>query len=198
MGLAQLGSNIKKIIALGSVLCLVALPGCLKGRKPSAARHILTVNDYIASVQVTLPDGGSEACWRIIINMPSPPRVMFTDFASTPMYLESEDTVTLPSPDLITSAEEFIAAWLHEYGHSTKHVTRLNRKLPRYAEEIVAELIAITLMEHCGLSDKRWSSSFDYVRSWLDVMRDIDQFLTVDEYLAFANAGAQYILRGHR
>ncbi len=79
---------------------------------------------------------------------------------SDPCYIPAIDTVKLPGPDRFKSIEAFYAALFHELSHSTGHESRLHRKIKSHDtdpdsyshEELIAELSAAILLDHCGIN----------------------------------------------
>jgi antirestriction protein ArdC len=79
--------------------------------------------------------------------MPNAPAIQYG--GSKAFYSPLTDRITLPSPELFTSAEEFHATLHHECLHASGHRSRLNRKSivetapfgsPAYVgEELIAE-----------------------------------------------------------
>jgi antirestriction protein ArdC len=66
-----------------------------------------------------------EAAERIIREMPNPPEIQYA--GSKAFYSPLTDRITLPSPELFTSAEELYATLNHEILHASGHHSRLNR-----------------------------------------------------------------------
>jgi antirestriction protein ArdC len=67
-----------------------------------------------------------EAAERIIAEMPNPPEIHYG--GSKAFYSSLTDRITLPSPELFTSAEEQFATLAHEMTHSVGHQKRLARE----------------------------------------------------------------------
>jgi antirestriction protein ArdC len=101
-------------------------------------------------------------------------------------YQPAEDVIRLPTPGAFPSAADYYATALHELTHWTGHPARCNRLLGRrhgidaYAfEELVAEMGAAFLTNHCGLQGGLQHAS--YIASWLTALRN-------DKRLIFAAA----------
>ena len=101
-------------------------------------------------------------------------------------YRPGTDEIVLPLMKQFRSTAEYYSTAFHEITHSTGHEKRLNR-LTRAAffgtedyskEELVAEIGAATLVNHCGIET---SSSFRnnaaYVQNWLSVLKDDKRFI---------------------
>jgi antirestriction protein ArdC len=92
-------------------------------------------------------------------------------------YNASLDHVSVPPVELFKNIEEFYAAELHEFAHSTGHKSRLARGLantfgsPAYAEEeLVAELTAAFLGAEFQI-DGRCQHS-EYLGHWFKVLQE--------------------------
>lgn len=101
----------------------------------------------------------------------------------------------------MNSSENYYGTLYHELGHSTGHITRLNRlkKTAHFGnaeysrEELVAELTSAILCSHTGIdSDKLTSNNAAYIGSWLKAIKsDINMVLVA---AAKAEKAAEYIL----
>ncbi len=67
-----------------------------------------------------------EAAEKIIAGMPNRPEIRYG--GSQAFYSPHTDRITLPSPELFTSAEELRATKFHELAHGSGHRSRLNRE----------------------------------------------------------------------
>jgi antirestriction protein ArdC len=92
-------------------------------------------------------------------------------------YLVSEDLIQLPPHSAFANAGDYYATALHELTHWTGHPDRCNRLLGRrhgidaYAfEELIAEMGAAFLTNHCRLPGKLQHAS--YIASWLAALRN--------------------------
>ena len=113
-------------------------------------------------------------------------------------YLPTDDYIQLPANNAFLTAEDYYATALHELAHWTGHPSRCDRPLGRrhgldaYAfEELVAELGAAFLTNHCGLPGELQHAS--YIASWLAALRN-------DKRLIFsassqAQRAADYLLK---
>jgi antirestriction protein ArdC len=141
-----------------------------------------------------------EAAERIVREMPNPPIIQYG--GSKAFYSPLTDRITLPSPELFTSAEEFHATKCHECLHATGHASRLNRESlaeaapfgsPVYAaEELIAEMGAAFLCAEAGISPAVVENQAAYVQGWLAKLRN-DKRLLVNA-AAQAQKAADYIL----
>ena len=116
---------------------------------------------------------------------------------SRAFYAPVEDLIQLPTHTSFANATDYYATALHELTHWTGHAERCNRPLGRrhgidaYAfEELVAEMGASFLTNHCRLPGKLQHAS--YIASWLQALRN-------DKRLIFAAASqaqraADYLL----
>lgn len=116
---------------------------------------------------------------------------------SRAFYAPGEDFIQLPPHTSFANATDYFATALHELTHWTGHPDRCNRPLGRRHgidahafEELVAEMGAAFLTNHCRLPGKLQHAS--YIASWLQAMRG-------DKRLVFAAASqaqraADYLL----
>ena len=140
------------------------------------------------------------ACAEIIGCMPNAPEIQHA--GTKAFYSAMTDRVTLPPPELFTSAEEYYASGFHELIHSTGHQKRLSRESileaapfgsPTYSgEELVAEMGAAYLCAESGISPPVIENQAAYVAGWLKKLRD-DRKLVV-EAAAQAQHAAEYVL----
>jgi antirestriction protein ArdC len=91
-------------------------------------------------------------------------------------YLVSEDLIQLPPHSAFANAGDYYATALHELTHWTGHPGRCDRPLGKrhgidaYAfEELIAEMGAAFLTNHCRLPGKLQHAS--YIASWLTALR---------------------------
>ena len=106
-------------------------------------------------------------------------------------YNETADKVHMPNRDLFratktsTATECHDSTMLHEFGHATKHKTRLNRedykvkgKNASYAyEELVAEITAIMLCAQYGVTPSLRMDHLHYIKSWLQALNNDSKFV---------------------
>ena len=101
-------------------------------------------------------------------------------------YRPSTDTITLPLMDQFKETAEYYSTAFHEMTHSTGHVKRLDR-LEKTAffgsdayskEELIAEIGAAALVNHCGLeTTKSFRNSAAYIQSWLQALKNDKRFI---------------------
>jgi len=96
--------------------------------------------------------------------------------AANAWYRPATDHVGIPALDLFESADHYYSTLFHELGHSTGHVSRLDRKLDNgfgselYGkEELVAELTAAFLANTAGIDNIAANAS--YCKSWITVLK---------------------------
>ena len=92
-------------------------------------------------------------------------------------YAPDADRIQLPPRSAFDTAGDYYATALHELTHWTGHSSRCNRVLGRrhgidaYAfEELVAEMGAAFLTDHCGLVGQMQHAS--YIASWLQALKN--------------------------
>jgi antirestriction protein ArdC len=93
-------------------------------------------------------------------------------------YSPSEDRIQLPPPGLFRDQDGYYSTLLHECGHATGHVSRLNRDLsarfgtPGYArEELKVELASLLMSQRVGTSHDP-SQHHAYIGQWIKLLRD--------------------------
>ena len=101
-------------------------------------------------------------------------------------YRPSTDEIVLPlRKQFISTAEYYSTVW-HELVHSTGHPSRLNRldKVVAFGsdvyskEELVAEIGAAALVNHCGLeTSTSLRNNAAYVQNWLSVLKGDKRFI---------------------
>lgn len=103
--------------------------------------------------------------------------------SSQASYSPSADTVQMPPIETFESSEFYYSTLFHEFVHSTGHENRVNRKtiteLNRFGsheyskEELIAELGASILCQHCGIdNDDTRGNSLAYIRGWIKALKD--------------------------
>jgi len=93
-------------------------------------------------------------------------------------YRPSTDEIVVPELKQYKSISEYYSTMFHEMAHSTGHVSRLNRiKTTSFAnheyskEELVAEICAAALVNHCGLETTHsFKNSVAYVENWINAL----------------------------
>lgn len=120
-------------------------------------------------------------------------------------YAPASDTVVVPMLTQFANAEEYYSTAFHELTHSTGAKHRLNRLAEGRAaafggeeyskEELVAELGAAMLVNHCGIeTEKSFKNSAGYVQGWLKALNN-DQRLIVSA-ASKAEKAVEYIIKG--
>lgn len=117
------------------------------------------------------------------------------------------DMIYMPDRDTFVNANEFYCTKWHEFGHSTKHENRLNRKNDKdhddvgreaYSrEELVAEMTAAFLLAEAGMdSPEVMENAAGYIQSWTRALSNDPGMVTWAA--AKAAQAADYILGKHR
>tara|TARA_Y100000004_G_C8898894_1_gene405425 strand:+ start:24 stop:1214 length:1191 start_codon:yes stop_codon:yes gene_type:complete len=111
-----------------------------------------------------------------------------------PSYNPQRDLVKLPDRKEFKAIYNYYVTTLHEFGHSTGHESRLNRKgvtgghkfgSSEYAyEELVAELTAGMCMGACGFDPSEMENSAAYIKSWLKVLKSNPDWIVKASYQA--------------
>lgn len=119
-------------------------------------------------------------------------------------YSPLHDSVTVPMMEQYDLVEEYYSTIFHETGHSTGHVSRLNRELggmfgsDKYSkEELVAEMVSAFLCQKCGLdNDKAFKNSVAYIDGWAKKLKGDNKFIV--SAASKAEKAVKYILTGER
>lgn len=116
---------------------------------------------------------------------------------SRAFYMPDADLIQLPPQTAFDCAGDYYATALHELTHWTGHASRCNRPLGRrqgidaYAfEELVAEMGAAFLTDHCGIVGRLQHAS--YIASWLQALRGDKRLIFTAA--AQAQKAADYLL----
>ena len=137
----------------------------------------------------TFPDGAStvETAQEIINDYLERENVKLTHSeGDRAFYRPATDEIVLPlRKQFVNTAEYYSTVW-HELVHSTGHPSRLNRldKVAAFGsevyskEELVAEIGAAALVNHCGLeSPTSFRNNADYIQNWLRVLKGDKRFI---------------------
>ncbi len=101
-------------------------------------------------------------------------------------YCPATDEISLPTRKQFISTAEYYSTVFHELTHSTGHPSRLNRldKVVAFGsdvyskEELVAEIGAAALVNHCGLeSPTSFRNNTAYIQNWLSVLKGDKRFI---------------------
>lgn len=105
---------------------------------------------------------------------------------SQAFYSPERDLVSLPSLDAFANTRGYYSTLLHEMGHSTGHVTRLDREgitNPTLfgdhlysKEELIAEMSAAMLCGVCGL-EPDYENNAAYIACWVKVLKGDDKLV---------------------
>lgn len=103
-------------------------------------------------------------CEQILSEFKDAPAVKW---GMNPCYNFTNDVIGMPKIEKFESSEEFYAAYFHEMGHSTRHLTRLGRtKTSTAKEELVAEMTACFLCGSAGIETATIDNQVAYIASW--------------------------------
>lgn len=120
-------------------------------------------------------------------------------------YSLGKDSITIPALENYTQIEEYYSTAFHEMTHSTGHPSRLDRLKTGVAaafggqeyskEELVAEIGAATLVNHCGIeTSKSFRNSAAYIQSWMKALKNDPTMLVIAA--GKADKAVQFILTG--
>ena len=120
---------------------------------------------------------------RVLAGFAAPrgPAVRHGEFPAA-SYSPSADEVRMPFTGRYADMPGFYCDCFHELGHSTGHKLRLDRwgeagpatsfRSDSYSrEELVAEMTAAFLCEHCGLSPQTIENSASYLAGWVERLK---------------------------
>lgn len=108
--------------------------------------------------------------------------VDFSEGGDKAFYNPSRDRITLPEMNRFETEYDYMATLLHEAGHATGHMSRLNRDMtgvfgsPEYAkEELRAEIASAFTAQELGLDyeqNEHMENHEAYVQNWIDVLEN--------------------------
>lgn len=98
--------------------------------------------------------------------------------SSSAYYKPSTDEIVVPEIGQYKTVSEYYSTMFHEMAHSTGHESRLKRiKSASFGshayskEELVAEICAAALVNHCGLETTHsFDNSIAYVENWINAL----------------------------
>ncbi len=134
-----------------------------------------------------------EAAERILVDSGA----LLQHGGSRAYYAPDADLIQLPPVSAFDCSSDYYATALHELTHWTGHASRCNRPLGMrhgvnaYAfEELVAEMGAAFLTDHCGLVGQLQHAS--YIASWLEALRNDKRLIFTAA--SHAQRAADYLL----
>jgi antirestriction protein ArdC len=135
----------------------------------------------------------------LVQSMPNPPSI--SEGGQSAWYRPSDDHVQMPLLSSFESAEAYYSTLTHELGHSTGHMSRLNRKEVtgniRFGsgdyskEELVAELTSAFCCATVGLDNSVIDNAASYINGWLKVLKADPKAMVIAA--AQAQKAADYI-----
>ena len=141
------------------------------------------------TTEATFPDGAStvETAQEIIYDYLGRKNVKLTHSeGDRAFYRPSTDEIVLPLRKQFVSTAAYYSTVFHELTHSTGHKKRLNRldKVAAFGsdvyskEELVAEIGAAALVNHCGLeTSTSLRNNAAYIQNWLSVLKGDKRFI---------------------
>lgn len=138
-----------------------------------------------------------ETAEGVIESMPNCPSIKHGgDYAA---YSPLLDNIKMPHKKSFKSVEHYYCTLFHELGHSTGHLSRLNRPLTYdrkdkgYAkEELIAEMTAAFLCGHCGIGEEIFTHNASYIAEWLKELENDPKLVVIAA--AKAQKAADYII----
>ena len=108
--------------------------------------------------------------------------VDFSEGGDKAFYNPSRDRITLPEMNKFETEYDYMATLLHEAGHATGHISRLNRQIanmfgsPEYAkEELRAEISSAFTAQAVGITYEQNSHMENhkaYIQSWISALKN--------------------------
>lgn len=108
--------------------------------------------------------------------------VDFSEGGDKAFYNPSRDRITLPEMNKFETEYDYMATLLHEAGHATGHISRLNRDMtgvfgsPEYArEELRAEIASAFAAQVVGIDyqqNEHMENHEAYVQDWISVLEN--------------------------
>jgi len=141
------------------------------------------------TTETAFPDGAAadEAAQAIIADYLNRESVKLThQEGDRAFYRPNTDEIVLPLMKQFHSTAKYYSTAFHEITHSTGHEKRLNRleKIAFFGsdayskEELVAEIGAATLVNHCGIeTSSSIRNNAAYIQNWLKVLKDDKRFI---------------------
>lgn len=138
------------------------------------------------TTEAHFPDGAStvETAQEIIYDYLEREGVKLTHSeGDRAFYRPSTDEIILPLRKQFVSTAEYYGTVFHELTHSTGHPSRLD-KVAAFGsdvyskEELVAEIGAAALVNHCGLeSPTSFRNNTAYIQNWLSALKGDKRFI---------------------
>lgn len=141
----------------------------------------------------------NDICESVVSSMPLCPEIKFKE--QWAYYSPKLDYVNMPKKETFDNPGAYYSVLFHELGHSTGHKSRLARKdfdgngfgTDKYSkEELVAEMTAAYLCNHCTIDNTTIDRSAAYISHWLEVLKN-DKMMLIQAASA-AQKAAEYIL----
>lgn len=139
------------------------------------------------------------ACEKTVADMPNKPDIQHKEQRA--YYSAKEDYINMPKKETFVNPEFYYSALFHELGHSTRHETRLARKLEGWTpfgsneyskEELVAEMTAAFLCGKHGIEQETIENSAAYIKSWIRRFKDKPKMVV--EAASKAQKAVNYIM----
>lgn len=139
---------------------------------------------------------------EVITGYKNKPKIINNDNTRA-YYSPVLDVINVPDKKHFKNIEEYYNTLFHECIHSTGHHSRLNRfKKNKQAaafgsekyskEELVAEIGAAMLCNHCGILPKTLENTGAYIKSWIKVLKNDKRFIV--QASSKAQKAVDYIL----
>lgn len=142
------------------------------------ATQIEGIPDYTVSIPEWNRENVIAARDNLLRNM----NLDFNEGGDRAYYSPSMDSITLPEIEKFTSEYGYMATMLHEAGHATGHMSRLNRDMSEHfgsegyaREELRAEIASAFTAQEIGISSagmEHTNNHKAYVQNWISVLQN--------------------------
>jgi antirestriction protein ArdC len=148
--------------------------------------HIDDVEGIPSKIQTFQHDPITEI--EAVINKYKDKPKIIHDDSTKAYYSPMHDYINIPDKKYFKDIEKYYSTLFHEAVHSTGHYSRLNRfkkdeQLAAFGsksyskEELIAEIGAAMLCNHCGILPKTLENTGAYIKSWIKVLKNDKRFI---------------------
>lgn len=148
--------------------------------------HIDDVEGIPSKIQTFQHDPITEA-EEVISKYKDKPKIIHDD-STKAYYSPMHDYINIPDQKYFKDIEKYYSTLFHEAVHSTGHYNRLNRfkkdePLAAFGsesyskEELIAEIGAAMLCNHCGILQQTLENTGAYIKSWIKVLKNDKRFI---------------------
>ena len=138
--------------------------------------------DGISKYEAKKYDLDTERIMHIRDNLINNMNVGYSEEGDKAFYNPKHDRIVIPEMDRFETEYDYMATLLHEAGHATGHISRLNRQIanmfgsPEYAkEELRAEISSAFTAQAVGITYEQNSHMENhkaYIQSWISALKN--------------------------